>query len=192
MCSTRTDKDRSTMGPRREGAPSPFPNQPTSAMTLGKYPKYVLVLVLVVCWHWYWHCMGNGSGVGIVVGAGISTGICVGVGIDIGVGIVSISQHLAISGAIWWHPAASGSSCEHLAASGLTAPGIICGIWDHLARSRSGSMWEHLAASGSIWQHLAATGSIWQHLGSTIWHHPAAPRTIRVPPQGAPSPGANK
>ena len=52
----------------------------------------------------------------------------------------------------------------HLAASVLAASGIICGIWDDLAASRS-TIWEHLEASGSIWEHL---GVIWESSGSHL------------------------
>ena len=63
-----------------------------------------LVLVLVI-------------GVGVGIGIGMSVGIGFGIGghlcwrgIGVSVGIGSVSQHLAISGIIWWqHLTASGS-----------------------------------------------------------------------------------
>ena len=103
----------------------------------------------------------------------------------------SIWHYLGPSGGIREHLAASGSTCiwQHLAASGLTASGITCGIWDALAALRS--TWPQLKASRSIWHQLAASGNIWQHLApyhlepsGTIWQHLAPSelpsRTIRA------------
>ena len=79
----------------------------------------------------------------IAIGFGICIGICVSDAIGIGVDTGSISQHLALSGIIWWHPEASGKIGQQLKASGS--------IWQTLGSS---------GASGMIWQRLGAPGSI--------------------------------
>ena len=155
-------------------------------------------------WYRFCSCVGVSIsiGVGMVVGVGICIKICVCVGIRWCWHWCWYWYRQPASGNIWHHLAASrsipqdiaalGSIWQHLGWQHLVVIGIIWGVRDHLAASRS--TWQHLEIFGSTWQHLAALCSIWDPPAAfgSIWHHQAASGTIWVPSQSDATPRTHK